>query len=95
VPNANIGTPKIVGLDQQSAQRGTVEHRVYKGDDAKAFLDGAKLEIHVSCREDGGKLIDRIPYPIAASLEVAQASQIAVYQEISARIRPRVEVLAE
>jgi hypothetical protein len=56
LPNSDIGTPSLAGLDQQSAQRGTVEHRVYTGEEARAFLDGANLEIHVSCREDAGIL---------------------------------------
>ena len=35
-----------------------------------------------------------VPFGLVASLEVAQTSQIAVYEEVSARIRPHVEIVA-
>jgi hypothetical protein len=94
VPNSEIGTPDLAGLDEQSAQRGTVEHRVFEGEKAKAFVDGANLSIQVNCRADAGDLNDDIPFAVVASLEVAQTSQIAIYEEISARIRPQVEIEA-
>lgn len=95
VPNSGIGTPKSSGLDTKSAQRGTVEHRVYTGEEAEAFVDGTNLEIQVSCRPDGGKLNERVPYAIVASLEVAQTSQIAIYEEVRLRVRPQVEIVVE
>lgn len=94
VPNAEIGTPDLAGLDEQSSQRGTVEHRVFEGEKAKAFVDGANLSIQVNCRADAGELNDEIPFAVVASLEVALTSQIAIYEEISARIRPQVEIAA-
>ena len=95
IPKSDLGTPDVAGLDEQSAQRGTIEHRMFEGEKAKAFLDGTNLSIQVNCRADGGQLNDEISYAVVASLEVAQTSQIAVYQEISARIRPQVEITAE
>lgn len=89
VPNANIGTSTI-DVDAKTAQRGTVEHRVFEGTDAKAFLDGAKLAIQVNCAADAGKLEEAIQYAVVASLEVAAGSQIAVYDEVRSRIRPQV-----
>ena len=79
VPKADLGTESVAGLDEQSAQRGTVEHRMFDGEKATAFLDGTNLSIQVNCRADGGTLNDEIPYAVVASLEVAQTSQVAVY----------------
>lgn len=72
-----------------------MEHRVFEGEKATAFIDGTDLSIQVNCRADGGQLSDNIPYAVVASLEVAQTSQIAVYEEISVRVRPQVEIAAE
>jgi hypothetical protein len=86
-----IGT-KTVGLDQKSSQRGTLEHRIFEGNDAEAFLDGSGLTVTVNCREDAGKLDGPIPYGLAVSLEVGADVAIAVYDEVRARIRPQVEI---
>jgi hypothetical protein len=86
-----IGT-QTCGLDARSARRGTVEHRVFEGTDAVPFLDGERLRLLVSCREDAGKLDTPVAYAIAVTLEVGANVDIDIYQEISARIRPLVEV---
>jgi hypothetical protein len=91
VPEQDIGT-KTIGVDAKSAQRGTVEHRIFEGSDAKAFLDGAELAIRVNCKEDGGKLTETIPYAIAVTLEVGTNVAIDIYQEINVRLRPQVQV---
>ena len=91
VPEEQIGT-KTTQVDAKTAQRGTVEHRVFEGTDAKAFLDGAILAIKVNCKEDGGALQDKVPYAVAVTLEVGSAIEIDIYQEINVRLRPQVEV---
>jgi len=53
-------------------QTRTLQHRVMQGEDAKVFLDGDKLRITVSCKEDAGLLTERIPYALAVTLEVAE-----------------------
>jgi hypothetical protein len=93
VPGDGIGTQPC-GLDATSARRGTVEHRVFKGTDAVPFLDGERLRLLVSCREDAGKLDTPVAYAIAVTLEVGANVDIDIYQQISARIRPLVEVEA-
>jgi hypothetical protein len=87
VPEEIIGTQRD-GLDAASARAGTVEHRTFKGSDAVAFIDGAKLRVLVSCKADAGTLAERVPYAIAVTMEVGPDVQIDIYQQISARIRP-------
>jgi len=77
-----------------SVRRGTVEHRVFEGTDAVPFLDGSRLRVLVGCREDAGKLDSPVAYAIAVTLEAGADVAIDIYQEISARIRPVVEVEA-
>jgi len=91
VPESDIGT-KTIGLDAKSAQRGTVEHRIFEGDDAKAFLEGATLSIQVNCKQDGGQLNENIAYAVAVTLEVGENVNIDVYQEISVRLRQVVQI---
>lgn len=93
VPEEDIGT-KTIGIDAKSAQRGTVEHRIFEGTDAKAFLDGAGLSVQVNCKKDGGTLTELVPYAIAVTLEVGSNVAIDVYQEINVRLRPQVQVPA-
>jgi len=93
VPNDGIGA-ETCGLDAKSAQRGTAEHRIFEGTAAVPFLDGERLRLLVSCREDAGKIDTPVAYALAVTLEVGADVEIDVYQEISARIRPLVEVEA-
>ncbi len=86
--------PAVQGLDAQSARRGTLEHRTWQGEHAVPFVDGATLQISVSCKDDAGRLDVPVPYAIAVSLEVAVNSNVEVYEEVRARIRPAVAVVA-
>jgi hypothetical protein len=78
--------------DWRSVQRGTTQHEILEGEDAAAFVDGDALEIPVYCRADAGDLSEEIPYALAVSLEVAPAVGLPIYDEIRARVRPRVPV---
>ena len=82
------------GLDAQSARRGTVEHRIWQGRHAVPFVDGAVMQISVNCKDDAGRLDVTVPYAIAVSLEVGVNSNVEVYEEVRARIRPAVAVAA-
>ena len=83
----------VQGLDAHAARRGTVEHRIWEGEHAVPFVDGATLQISVNCKDDAGKLDVPVPYAIAVSLEVGVDSNIDVYEEVRARIRPAVAVV--
>ncbi len=78
--------------DGSSVGRGTVQHEIFEGGDAVAFVDGTALEIKVNCREDAKKLTEPVDYGLAISLEVAANIQIPVYEEIKSRIRQRILV---
>jgi Subtilase family len=93
VPEEEIGTQRE-GLDAKSAQRGTVEHRTFRGTAATPFVDGTKLRVQINCKEDAGKLDVSVPYAIAVTLEVGPGVQIDIYQEINARVRQPVEIHA-
>ena len=76
--------------DWQAARRGTVQHEIFEGQMAAVFEQDSESVIQVNCRADAGKLVDEIPYALAVTLEVAPEIDLPIYQEIVARIRPRV-----
>ena len=59
------------------------EHKLKHGD---------VIEIKVNCREDAGKIVAPVPYGIAVSLEVSEGIDIAIYEEIRARITPAIQI---
>ncbi|MHB1274196.1 MAG: S8 family peptidase [Rhodanobacter sp.] len=82
------------GADWQAVQRGTVQHEVFEGEKAAAFVDGDDVVIHVSCREDAKVLSGEVPYAIAVTLEVDAAIGIDIYAEIRERVLSKVRVAA-
>jgi len=79
-------------VDHNAALRGTVQHEIFEGHDALAFVDGDKFEIKVNCAAEAGDLIDAVPFALCVSLEVAIDSEVPVYEEIRERISPPVEI---
>ena len=57
--------------DWQTVQRGTLQHEILEGESSGEFVQGANLEIQVSCRADAGALEERIPYALVTTIEVA------------------------
>jgi hypothetical protein len=91
VPEGILGVEKT-DADFNSTKRGTLQHRVMEGEDAMVFVDGDRLRITVSCKEDAGLLTERVRYALAVTLEVAEAVELNLYEEVSTRIRPVVAI---
>lgn len=83
---------KVSGADWQATRRGTVQHLVWQGDRPISYSENAELPITVSCVADAGSLNEVISYALCVSLEVAEGTGINVYEELAARITPRVSV---
>ena len=73
--------------DHQAVLRGTVQHEVLEGYEAVPFQDGDAIGIKVNCRADAGKIDEPIRYGLAVTLEVAEALDITIYEEVRQRIR--------
>ncbi len=83
-----------------AVSRGTVQHEVLKGyASAMDIADDAKLEIPVNCFADAAMANalpgSGVPYALAVSLEVAPKMGLPIYEEVRARIQPRVVVGAQ
>jgi hypothetical protein len=89
-----IGAQHLLNRTLQTVQRGTMQHEIFEGDDAVAFIDGATIRLKVNCRADAGRLDERVPYGLAVTLEAAQALRIPIYQEVAERINLQQEVRA-
>lgn len=90
--NNNSLAPTRRDADWQAVRRGTVQHEVFEGQRAEPFIDGDVIEIKVNCREDAAKIQNPIAYGLAVSLEVGENVNIAVYDEIRARIAPAIQI---
>ena len=83
---------KCAEVDRNASRRGTVQHEVFEGDRAVAITDDANLTIKVNCRKDAAKIQKPVAYGIAVTLEVAEETNIAIYDEIRTRITSAVEI---
>lgn len=85
-----------VECDWQAVQRGTVQHEIFEGQRATAIVQGQGLEFTINCRQDAGGVTESVPYGLVASLEVAEETQLPIYQEIESalavgvRVEPRI-----
>lgn len=78
--------------DSNAVTRGTVQHEIFEGDRATSFGDNSPLQIQVNCRANAGDLREPIPYSLVFTFEVAENTNLPIYQEISTRIRPAIEI---
>jgi hypothetical protein len=74
----------------KAVARGTVFHERRLGEDATVFVDDGHLLLRVSCRPAAGELTESIPYALAISFEVGVDAGIQVYDQVRARLAPRV-----
>ena len=72
--------------DWRAVQRGTLQHEILEGERAGVYVDGANLEIQVSCRAGAGALEDEVPYALAVTLEVAEELGVDIYEEVRAAV---------
>jgi hypothetical protein len=75
-----------VGIDQNLAQRGTVQHQVYEGERAITYGEDESLTFQINCRADAGGSERPIRYGIAITLEVAEGTGLSIYDEIRTKI---------
>ncbi len=78
--------------DWRSVRRGTVQHEIFEGEEARPFTEDDTLDIKVNCRKDAGRIDRPIRYGIIVTLEVAQGVDIAIYDEIRTQITTKVMI---
>ncbi len=88
----NVIAQKRLNADYQAVQRGTLQHEVLEGYSAIPYQDGDNIAIRVNCRADAGNVTDPVRYALAVTLEVAEETNIPIYEEIRDRLAARVQV---
>lgn len=98
-PGGGNWSSQVLKLDRQDGdhnqvERGTVQHEVLEGTkQIQAFEDGETLRLRVTCKRDATAHLDAvIPYGLVVTLEAKD--DIPIYQQVRARIKPRVRVTA-
>ena len=91
-PHEDLSVSRLNHRDWQRVQRGTVQHEVFEGENAIAFVEGADLVFKVNCAEDGGKLVTLVPFALCVTLEVGEGIDLPIYQEIQERVSVRVGI---
>ena len=81
---------KRTDADHRAVRRGTVQHEILEGSQSAPFQDGDSIAIKVNCRADAGKITEPIRYGLAATLEIDEAIDLPIYQEVRDRIQVRV-----
>lgn len=92
--NNSIARQRI-NSEAKTATRGTLQHEIFEGDDAAAFVDGDVIQIKVNRTADAAKFIEEIPYALIVSLEVANGIPMSIYEEIRDRISIPITVRPE
>lgn len=75
--------------DHNAIYKGTVQHQIFEGDRAAAFVAGDDLSIDVECR---GELPadSSVRYGLAASIEVAPNLFVDLHDEVQSQLRERI-----
>ena len=92
--NGFIGV-KREDADHNAVRRGTIQHEVFEGSEATPYIDGDNLAIKINCRADANTFTKPIRYGLAVSLEVKENVDIAIYEEIRARIATVIQIQQE
>ena len=80
-----------IDSDVNTSRRGTLQHEVYEDDSAKSFQANDNLVITVSCRKDAW-LRSSVKFVLMATLEVAEATNFPIYQEVAIKLQNMAQV---
>jgi hypothetical protein len=78
--------------DWTAVRRGTLQHEVFSGNQAKVWDQEDSIRVKINCAEDAGKLTEPTRYSILVSFEVAEGIDLDVYTDVVTRIREMVPV---
>jgi len=73
-------------------RQGTVHHEVFRGARAVPVDDDTYLSVRVNCVSDAGPIVDPVKFALCVSLEIPDGVAIPIYEQIRARVAPRVGI---
>ena len=77
---------KRMYAEYNAVRRGTIQHEVFKGQEAVPYQIGESLDIDVNCRADADEIREPIRYGLAVTLEVAEDIDVPIYQEVQSQL---------
>ncbi|MDZ4143115.1 MAG: S8 family peptidase [Burkholderiales bacterium] len=80
--------------EARQLQLGTLQHEIFEGEGAVPVVSGQSLRVRVNCLADAGRLDSPVEFALCVSLEVAEGVALPIYEQVRARITPRVAVEA-
>ncbi len=91
--NSDI-VPNRQNTDWRAVCRGTLQHEIFTGGEAKYWNIEEPLEIKVNCKQDANNLTVPIEYGLFVTFEVAEGVDMDIYTGVTTSIRTRVSVTA-
>lgn len=76
-------------------QLGTLQHEIFEGEGAVPVVPGQSMVVRVNCLADAGRIDRPVEFALCVSLEVAEGVALPIYEQVRARITPRIEIGAE
>ena len=84
--------PNRENTDWQAVRRGTIQHEVFYGSQARAWDQDDSVGIKINCVEDAGKLTEAVRFAILVSFEVAEEIELDIYTNVVTKIREMVPI---
>lgn len=81
--------PKRQDASDKAVARGTLQHERFYGNNAVVWSEDEYLGIKVNCRADANDFVEKIPYALFVTFEIAPEHDIDVYQKIVEKVRQR------
>ena len=78
--------------ESRQLQLGTLQHEIFESDGAVPVVPGQSLVLRVNCLADAGRLDSPVEFALCVSLEVAEGVPLPIYEQVRARITPRIPV---
>jgi hypothetical protein len=92
----NFGRLKLARAEgyHHAVKRGSTQHELFEGTDAARYAEGTELRFRVNCAAGAGGLSRAVPYAMVVTFEVAETSEIRVYDEIAIALRAPIQIQA-
>ena len=94
LPDNPLNLNRLEGEARQ-LQLGTLQHETFEGEGAVPVMPEQSLVVRVNCLADAGRLEHPVGFALCVSLEVAEGVDLPIYEQVRARITPRVAVGVE
>lgn len=83
---------ETVGADHHAVRKGTIQHEILEDNKVISDTSALNVKVKVNCKDDTGFLQKTVPYAILVTLEIAEAVDISIYEEIRSTVTTKVPI---